>query len=112
MINFNLFCIHLKNGEFYQFNLFLLFLLEKRHIETTFKSNDINVLPVTSIHGANAFGKTGVLEALYSMLSIVKYSNSIDITDKYEMGKSSLYFLPEFRNLRYDSDYEKRYLSG
>lgn len=34
------------------------------------------------------------------------------ITDKDEMGKSSLYSLSEFRNLRYDSDYEKRYLSG
>lgn len=59
---------------------------EKRHLETTFESNDINVLPVISIHGANASGKTGVLEALYFMFSIVKYSNSIDITDKYEMG--------------------------
>ena len=85
---------------------------EKRHLETTFESNDINVLPVISIHGANASGKTGVLEDIYFMLSIVKYSNSIDITDKDEMGKSSLYSLSEFRNLRYDSDYEKRYLSG
>ena len=112
MINFNLFCIHLKNGKLYQFNLFLLFLLEKNHLETTFKSNDINALPVISIYGANASGKTGVLEDIYFMLSIVKYSNSIDITDKDEMGKSSLYSLSEFRNLRYDLDYEKRYLSG
>ena len=28
------------------------------------------------------------------------------------MGKSSLYSLSEFRNLRNDSDYEKKYLSG
>lgn len=61
-----------------------------------------------TIHGDNASGKTGVLEALYFMLSIVKYSNSIDITDKDEMGKSSSHSLSKFKNLRYDSDYKKK----
>ena len=34
------------------------------------------------------------------------------LVDKDELGKSKLYSLSEFRNLRTDSDYEKKYLSG
>lgn len=34
------------------------------------------------------------------------------LVDKDELGKSKLYSLSEFRNLRADSDYEKKYLSG
>lgn len=34
------------------------------------------------------------------------------LVDKDEFGKSKLYSLSEFRNLRADSDYEKKYLSG
>lgn len=49
--------------------------------------------------------------------SLIFYSeylrrDELYITDKDEMEKSSLHSLSEFRNLRYDSDYEKRYLSG
>lgn len=34
------------------------------------------------------------------------------LVDKDEFGKSSLYSLSEFRNLRMDADYEKKYLTG
>ena len=34
------------------------------------------------------------------------------LVDKDEFGKSKLYSLSEFRNLRVDADYEKKYLSG
>ena len=34
------------------------------------------------------------------------------LVDKDKFGKSKLYSLSEFRNLRVDSDYEKKYLSG
>ena len=34
------------------------------------------------------------------------------LVDKDEEGKSKLYSLSAFRNLRTDSDYEKKYLSG
>ena len=34
------------------------------------------------------------------------------LVDKDEFGKSNLYSLSEFRNLRTDADYEKKYLSG
>ena len=34
------------------------------------------------------------------------------IVDKDLIGKSKLYSLSEFRNLRVDADYEKKYLSG
>lgn len=85
---------------------------EKRHLETTFESNDINVLPVISIHGANASGKTGVLEALYFMFSIVKYSNSIDIND--DLPVNPFIFNSKIENSEYEisvliDDYEYRY---
>ncbi len=34
------------------------------------------------------------------------------LVDKDEFGKSNLYSLSEFRNIRTDADYEKKYLSG
>ena len=34
------------------------------------------------------------------------------LVEKDNFGKSTLYSLSEFRNLRYDSDYEKKYLTG
>ncbi len=34
------------------------------------------------------------------------------LVDKDKLGKSKLYSLSEFRNLRVDADYEKKYLSG
>lgn len=34
------------------------------------------------------------------------------LTDKDNLGKSQLYSLSDFRNLRSDSDYEKKYLTG
>lgn len=38
--------------------------------------------------------------------------DEVYFTEKNENGKSSLYSLADFKNLRIDSDYEKRYLSG
>lgn len=64
-----------------------------------------------SIHGANASGKTVFFESLILYSEYLR-RDELYITDKDEMVKSSLYSLSEFRNLRYDSDYEKRYLSG
>ncbi len=52
---------------------------EKRHIEKTININGNNILPVIAIHGANASGKSIVLEALNFMFEFIKYSNKIDI---------------------------------
>ena len=38
--------------------------------------------------------------------------DEIYLTSKDSFGKSKLYSLSEFKNLRVDSDYEKKYLTG
>ena len=52
---------------------------EKRHLETTTEINGNHVLPVIAIHGANAAGKSSVLEALEYMFYIIKNSNKFDV---------------------------------
>ena len=52
---------------------------EKRHLETTTEINGYHVLPVIAIHGANAAGKSSVLEALEYMFYIIKNSNKFDV---------------------------------
>ena len=38
--------------------------------------------------------------------------DEIYLVDKDNLGKSQLYSLSEFRNLRIDADYEKKYFAG
>lgn len=52
---------------------------EKRHIEDTINVSGINILPVVSIHGANASGKTSILDALIYMFNAIYDSINIDI---------------------------------
>lgn len=52
---------------------------EKRHLETTFDINGNKILPVIAIHGANASGKSSVLEALNFMFSFIKNSLYFDV---------------------------------
>ena len=54
---------------------------EKRHLESTIDVNGNKILPVIEIHGANASGKSSVLEALHFMFEIIKMSNKIDINN-------------------------------
>ena len=55
---------------------------EKRHINTTFDVNGNKILPVIEINGANASGKTSVLDALMFMIKIIKKSNRFDINEE------------------------------
>ena len=48
---------------------------EKRHLETTIEVNGNRILPVIEIHGANASGKSSLLEALNFMFSLIRKSS-------------------------------------
>ncbi len=54
---------------------------EKRHIDSTININGYNILPLIEVHGANASGKSSLLEALFFMFKIVKLSSRIDINN-------------------------------
>lgn len=54
---------------------------EKRHIHTTIDINGNRILPVIEIHGANASGKSSVLEALRFMFETIRMSSRIDINE-------------------------------
>lgn len=53
---------------------------EKRHIDSTIDVNGNKILPVVEIHGANASGKSSILEALQFMFELIKTSNRFDIS--------------------------------
>lgn len=52
---------------------------EKRHIDSIIDNNGNKILPVIEIHGANASGKSSMLEALFFMFETIKMSSKIDI---------------------------------
>ncbi|MEG0909746.1 MAG: ATP-binding protein [Bacilli bacterium] len=52
---------------------------EKRHLEDTININGNKLLPVIAIHGANAAGKTNVLDALFCMTRTVYFSPYFDV---------------------------------
>ncbi len=87
---------------------------EKRHIDTTFEINGNRVLPLIEIHGANASGKSSVLEALNFMFSIVKTSNRFDInsdlpTIPFVFSENSKKENSEYEISIVINDYEYRY---
>ena len=63
---------------------------EKRHLETTTNINGNHILPVIAIHGANAAGKSSVLEALEYMFYIIKNSNRFDVNTRVRLIKESI----------------------
>lgn len=70
-----------KNHKcFYDENILdLIATQEKRHINSTIDINGNKILPVIEIHGANASGKSSILEALFFMFETIKMSSRIDI---------------------------------
>ena len=75
---------------------------EKRHIESTINVNGNNILPIIAIHGANASGKSSVLEALDFMFEFIKFSNRIDINSDLPTNP----FLFSKKSVRENSEYE------
>ena len=87
---------------------------EKRHLEDTLKIESGKLLPVISIHGANASGKTTILEALCYMFSMVKNSLRIDIekdilTKPFIFSESARKDNSEYEVSLYFDSYEYRY---
>lgn len=54
---------------------------EKRHINTTININGNHILPVIEINGANASGKSSILEALGFMFNLIKNSHNFDVNN-------------------------------
>ena len=87
---------------------------EKRHLETTTEINGNHVLPAIAIHGANAAGKSSVLEALEYMFYIIKNSNKFDVNtplpvNPYAFSKSARNENSEFEVSICLGNYEYRY---
>ena len=87
---------------------------EKRHLESTINVNGNNILPIIAIHGANASGKSSVLETLDFMFNFVKYSNRMDInndlpTIPFAFSEKSLNENSEYEISVCLNDFEYRY---
>ena len=75
---------------------------EKRHKEKLINLNGNDILPVIEIHGANASGKTTVIEALAFMFQKVKESLTLDIN--VDLDTKSFAFSDKTKNS--NSEYE------
>ena len=54
---------------------------EKTYTDTLFDIKNTKVLPIIEIHGANASGKTSILDALAYMFYMIRFSNKMDVND-------------------------------
>lgn len=92
-----------NHGCFYEENfLDLLATREERHIDTTIDINGNKLLPIIEINGANASGKSTILEALNFMFEMIKNSSNIDITKDLPTKP----FLFSEKTRKEDSEYE------
>lgn len=87
---------------------------EKRHIETTIDINGNKILPIVAIHGANASGKSSLLESLFFMFEVIKDSNQFDINDDLPTYQFAFSEKTLSQNSEYEfsvclGDYEYRY---
>ena len=105
-----------KNHKcFYEENILdLTATQEKRHIDSTIDVNGKKILPLIEINGANASGKSSVLEALHFMFETVKTANRIDInndlsTVPFAFSKNTINENSEYEISILLNDYEYRY---
>ena len=87
---------------------------EKSHLNSTIEINGNRVLPVVEIHGANASGKTSVLDALKFMFKTIKTSNEVDINKDLPTVPFAFSEQAKKENSEYEislllADYEYRY---
>lgn len=87
---------------------------EKRHIDSAIDINGNKVLPVIEIHGANASGKSGLIEALYFMIETIKLSSRIDVnkelpTTPFAFSENTINENSEYELSICLDDYEYRY---
>ena len=88
--------------------------MEKRHSEEIINLNGLELLPVVSIHGANASGKTGILEAINFMFTLIINSNKIDVNENLPTIPFTFSEKAKSENTEYEislclNDYEYRY---
>ena len=81
---------------------------EKRHLNEVFDVNGNKILPLIEIHGANASGKTSLLEALYFMIKTIKTSSKIDINKDLE----TIPFAFSDKAMKKNSEYEISFVLG
>lgn len=87
---------------------------EKRHLDSTIEVNGNKILPIIEIHGANASGKSGVLEALQFMFEAIKMSSRIDVNQDLPTVPFAFSEEGMIQNSEYEisislGDYEYRY---
>ena len=63
---------------------------EKNFSNTLLDTDGVKALPLIEIHGANASGKTTILEAISFMFNLIIYSNKFDVND--DLPFLSFYF--------------------
>lgn len=87
---------------------------EKRHIDYTIDINGNNILPLIEINGANASGKSSILEALNFMFNIIKNSSKSDINSDLPYFPFAFSNKKRLENSEFEisillGDYEYRY---
>lgn len=87
---------------------------EKNHINSTILVNNNRILPVIEINGANASGKSSILEALKFMFNIIKNSTRVDVNKDlpympYAFSEKAKEENSEFEFTIVLDDYEYRY---
>lgn len=87
---------------------------EKRHINSTIDINGNKILPVVEVHGANASGKSSMLEALHFMFDIIRMSSRMDISKELPTMPFAFSTKTREENSEYEisialNDYEYRY---
>lgn len=87
---------------------------EKRHINETIDINGNKILPLIEINGANASGKTSLLEAMQFMFETITLSNKIDISKDLPTVPFAFSDKARKENSEYEisialNDYEYRY---
>lgn len=87
---------------------------EKRYIDSTIDINGNKILPVIEINGANASGKSSVLEALHFMVKTIMSSSRIDVNKNLSTIPFAFSDNTRKENSEYEisialNDYEYRY---
>jgi len=87
---------------------------EKRHSAQTIEINGYKILPVIEIHGANASGKSSVLEAMNFMFKMIKMSNRMDVNKDLPVTPFAFQKDADLQNSEYEisiyfDGYEYRY---
>ena len=87
---------------------------EKGHMDSLVEVNGNKILPLSEIHGANASGKTSLLEAIELMFNIISHSNRFDVNLDLPYNPYLFEFTTKMENTEFEfsiclGDFEYRY---